>query len=350
LFNSLLQIFTLLFTVPIPASASPCDFLQTSPKVQQTLSSFNTEFQTASSWQNYRLSQNPVVLMELSQNQNCAVLILNGKIVSTLVSVKDLKLGNNVFTFIREGQNFGSDELGDIPAALEKQNIRSVLIWNLDFSWPPVVPTGFQLGIMAHEGFHLFVQGDKQIPWPTWPMAQGQFSGHAIRLEIMQKCYNGTSQIAKLADQEFQELTSAHRAIVAGDISGARSRIHDFVRSRVLRYDLLKSVKVTLSPSTAMSCEEIEASFEFHEGIPDYISYATSLKTKQIDLETLIAFLQDQYQPSKMKESYYALGGLQVLALSVLDPNFAELQQRLLSSKSSADGVFSKIQERIYSK
>ena len=197
---------------------------------------------------------------------------------------------------------------------------------------------------MAHEGFHLFVQRDKLKSWPKWPTAQGQFSGSSIRKELVRKCYNGSSQVVSLANQEFAFLLGAYRNVVDGNLNHARQNVSDFVKARILRYDLLKNEKVILNGNSSMSCPEIESSFEFNEGIPDYVFYATSLNSKAVDFGSLESFLQENYLPSKGSESYYAFGGLQLLLLSVLLPNFPELQQRLLNSTSAAEGLFPQLQ------
>lgn len=335
----------ILFVSTAPrAFAGTCDFLLSSSKVTAVLTSLQNEMQVAPTWQNYRLSQEPVVLAELGTNSNCAVLLLNGKIVSAFESSEKIKLANNAYAFMSEGRSNSSDELGHIPLALADVNIKEALVWNLDFAWP-VHPT-LQVGIMAHEGFHLFVQRDKLQTWPKWPTAQGQFSGSSIRKELVRKCYNGSSQIVSLANQEFAFLLDAYRNVVAGNLNQVRHNVSDFVKARILRYDLLKNEKVVLNGNSSMSCPEIESSFEFNEGIPDYVFYATSLNSKAVDFGSLESFLKENYLPSKGSESYYAFGGLQLLLLAVLNPNFHELQQTLLDSKNAAEGLFTQFQQQ----
>lgn len=337
---------SIIFTAKAFASNNTCDFLITSSKVKGLLSSLQSEMQVKESWQNYRLSQNPVVLLELGKNQNCGILVLNGQIVSTIHSVLNLKLGNNAYGFLKDGKSLG-DELGDTPASLADLGVTTALFWNLDFAWPAEIPAGFQLGLMAHEGFHLFRQGT-QNAWPQWPTDRGQFSSSAIRKELVQKCYNGTPDITVLADQELQSLVSASRAAVVGDINGARSSAHNFTQARVSRYKLLKNTEVNLNGNSSISCPDAEASFEFNEGIPDYVFYATSLNSSQIDFETLVSFLISQYQPSEFRESYYAFGGLQLLTLSKLVPDFVGFQKSLLSSTTPSEGIFSKFQSETF--
>ena len=333
------------FTAPAFAAVSSCDFLVSSAELQKVLSSLQSELQEPPPWNNYRLSQNPVVFLKLNKSSKCAVLVREGKVVNTFESAKDLKLSNNAYAFLIDGRSLGGDELGDIPSALANQGIAKAMIWNVDFAWPSGVPQGLEFGIMMHEGFHLFAQKGNESSWPQWSTNQGQLASVTIRQELIQKCYNGSAKISALADQEFQHLINANRAALAGHQDVARLNMQDFVKARALRYQLLKNVKIKLNQHAEISCEDLEASFEFEEGIPEYVSYATVLNLKHLNWQDLETFIKGHYRPSLKSEAYYTLGGLQLLALSMLSADFSHTQKNLLNSTGAAEGLFAKTSE-----
>lgn len=327
----------------ISAFGSECQSLLNSIETKNVQDFLHIEENINSFWEPYQISKNPVVLFKLDTHPGCALLIQKDKHTVLISTQSILKITNGAYSFLINGQSMGTDNLSDLPSYLIAEGVQTALLWNLDFSWPTEIAKEYLLGTIVHEGFHLFAQRGNSI-WPNWPTEKGQFSGHDIRASIMKTCYNFNRSISDLRKIEFESLSKSFKSAQIGDRLNALGNLKIFVESRQERYDQLKSIVIDLPNNQKMSCDDLEASFEFQEGIPEYASVMSLMKTGVLAVDEVMQLYSKTYGPSgTFAETYYSFGAFQLAILSMLSPDFKSIQNQLLHSTSPEEGLFIQI-------
>lgn len=326
----------------LPASicqAAACDLLGQSTSIPNLVNLLQKETNSKASWGSFKLTENNIVLMDFSVSDQCLLLFKNGNLEKLGKLAHAARIPNGVYDFISE--NRVPQGLAEVAGSLEALGVKSALVWNGAFKIPYNVPENFILGMMVHEGFHMFVQRTGNPIWPRWPTVQGQFTFSYTRNDISTKCYNLNSVVKTNAEYELNILIEAVQKLELNDMHGAQLAVNDFIRARDNRYSLLKGIEVRLPNNKTMGCSEAEASFELNEGAAEYAGVSGILKSNVYEAPEIIDYVRKIYSVSIDHESFYAYGALQLLIISKLSKNFDAVVTRLVSSKDPTAGIYS---------
>ena len=160
---------------------------------------------------------------------------------------------------------------------------------------------GQAYGLMNHEAFHFFYQNRflSNKPWPNKELVASATSD-----EMKKKCYEKSPQIFSILKAEVELLLK-----VALHPSRNAIEIREFVNKRQTRYQIADK-----------NCQSLEASYEYGEGVPQFLMYAQELLNGSISREKLVARVRRDVefnfsQGSAGATLYYHTGALQLLVL-----------------------------------
>lgn len=204
------------------------------------------------------------------------------------------------------------------------------------------------IGMIVHEGFHLFVQQASQSSlasavglWPTWVL-------QPVTSEIPDKCYFNTAKKSLIEDEVALLKQALWEAIVTHDQLISKQYIRQYIDARKTRIEALDGVLVSKG-RTAIGCAEAEAIMEHEEGLPDFVAKFTALSTGQVSAENYakLAFAG----PSKFQQYYYRFGSVKALLLRFLLPlEFAAISARVANSKTWEYGLQYEIEKMVQEK
>ena len=189
-----------------------------------------------------------------------------------------------------------------------------------------VNPALLQADFAVHESFHLHVQFPEWLDQPgiyAWP----QWDRQPDRVQLRERCYAGSRDVADAVQREHAALLAAFDALDSLDSANGRRAVlahaARFVERRTERYRLLDTVRVEMDGRPA-SCAAAEDVMELQEGTAQWVGHATTVGA---GLVTRSGKRGSYARPQP--EAFYQLAPLQ---LWVLDALLSDDEMRVLTA------------------
>ena len=183
-----------------------------------------------------------------------------------------------------------------------------------------------QADFAVHESFHLHVQFPEWLDQPgiyAWP----QWDRQPDRVQLRERCYAGSREIADAVRREHAALLAAFDSLDSLDSANGRRAVlaHavEFIERRVERYRLLDTVRIEMDGRPA-SCAAAEQVMELQEGTAQWVGHATTVRA---GLVTRSGKRGSYGRPQP--EAFYQLAPLQ---LWVLDALLSDDEMRVLTA------------------
>jgi hypothetical protein len=344
----LLYALIIISTFSFQARATTCDEFAKSKDVKLLLNFFKIDSATPSVWQGYKISKYDVAVTDLKKYPKCVLIIENAAVNKITTLNQPMQLPNAHFEYYLSNEQ---SQLGELAAYFTSNGVKNALVWNLDF-----YPQGYdQFGIpkelgptmtywtIVHEGFHLFVQDSGLYQYPHWPDSHGKKSRPAIMTEFENTCYAQPAAVRNTFDTEYQSLTTAMPLAFAQQSTALKSLSKQYLEARKQRRVQLNNIGVTLPSGIRASCDEMEASYELIEGVPDFVAELTLIQMKLLTAQQVADIIKTMYK-LKPQWAYYPLGSFKLLILSQTNTNFTSVVNGLASSgdwSKNIDAAFS---------
>jgi hypothetical protein len=336
-------------TFSFRARATTCDEFAKSEDVKLLLNFFKIDSATPSVWQDYKISKYDVAVTDLKKYPKCVLIIENAAVNKITTLNQPMQLPNGHFEYYLSNEH---SQLGELAEDFKSSGIKNALVWNLDF-----YPQGYdQFGIpkelgpamtywaIVHEGFHLFVQDSGLNQYPRWPESRSKKKSPTIMTEFENTCYAQPAGVRGFFNTEYQSLVAAMPHAFVQDSLGLKSLAREFIDARNHRRAQLKDVAVTLPTGDRVSCDEMEASYELIEGVPDFVAELTLIQMNLLTAQQVADIIKTMYK-LKPQWAYYPLGSFKLLILAKAAQDFTKVVNGLASSDdwtNNIDAAFSK--------
>lgn len=295
---------------PIDQAVDNCPMLNDSKAIATILKRLEAESTTEEVWKGYKLSNNPLLLVDFSLSTNCATLKTKNTKPQNIKFEKTLPMPNKLY-------NFCAKEFPNCEEILAKTQSESVVILNAGSQMLEplrdilkIDPIDLLFAMGVHEGFHLFGQMKSGV-WKIFGL-----TGLA-RQQVEELCYSKNDEIADIRRKEmFALYQSFDSSFVKNNKTEALQFAKEFLSLRKSRYALVNDIAVQNSNDT-ISCQEAEARMEMNEGTPDFIQSLVMLQIGAMDKPKVSQWIKLAVDTDKNKSAhYYKFGSMQILILS----------------------------------
>lgn len=339
----------LVFNTSRTQAADSCAEFFESLEVQSAVAEYQKIVGLEPIWADYQPDKQTVSIYTPGRYGNCIVEV-TGKIVREIVL--NTPLENPTFVYYQSRRSGGP-----MVSSLPEEYIKMLEHRDVDFLFgiplthfreiadlrkkQPSYNTALQnwIGLIVHEGFHLFVQdgsksgyGSKLAPWPQWDR-------QPKRSEVFQQCYLKPS-VKELAALELKKVQGAVRALlIDNDEEAAKQLAREYNSVRIQRQKILSDVLVPgYGADSSISCAQAEGIMEHEEGIALFVEWMTALSSGTTSVEDIVDAL-GAWQPDD-EELFYPIGAAKMLMLKYMKlASFRDVTFRIARSGSWEEGL-----------
>ncbi len=320
-----------------------CDSLWAKPIVNDFVSILEkTTVSNHTVWKDYKLGDGYYVLNagQINDTIHCLGLWKAGKPISYKCSKDVPKMLTPLYSYYLNYKNikeidstlFGTYKSApDFSSWMKSNRVETAVYMPTDFpKFPFKIPVLMKTQLAIHEAFHIDIMLRYWYTgkgyWPKWDKQPDRAA--------TQSCYTENESTQKLIEEEQNTLSLLIEALFDDKKPEAIALGHKFLKTREIRYTILKEKQIKLDDEVYGDCKTAEAIMEIEEGIADYASW---VKMYDIGVASRSDLLK-RYQ-AEQKDKFY-LTGCMLLHASVLmnKRNDNDIIENIVNANSLEEG------------